>query len=249
MALEASAVRLFVARAQAATEQFTLDEATVGDVVAICRRLDGIPLAIELAAARVRAMDPAQIARRLDERFRLLGAGRGAQERHRTLQAIVSWSYDLLSDEERAVFRRLAVFPGSFDLEAAEQVAGGDDPLDVVDIVVHLVDRSLVQYERDHRRYRLLETLRQYAADRLAEAGETRPPGRPTATASATWSSATRPDLCDVRYGDAVARLLPELDNLRTAAGWLAETGRFEDLQTLGHRAFSVARPVRPGRR
>ena len=142
-------------------------------MVEICRHLDGIPLAIELAAARVRAMAPAEIARRLDERFRLLAGGsRRSQERHRTLLATVSWSHDLLTDDEKITFRRLAVFPASFDLAAAEAVAG-DGAVDVVDCVLRLVDRSLVVYEAGADRYRLLETLRQYGADRLAEAGET----------------------------------------------------------------------------
>ena len=245
-ALKASAVRLFVARASAATEQFTLDEDNVGDVAAICRRLDGIPLAIELAAARVRAMGPAQIARRLDERFRLLGAGRGTQERHRTLQATVSWSHDLLSDEERAVFRRLAVFPGSFDLEAAERVAEGDDPVDVIDLVVHLVERSLVQYDGTTDRYRLLETLRQYAADRLAEAGETMDAREAHSNYFGDLVERYAAHLEDARYGLAVARLLPELDNLRAAAVFLVETGRFDDLLRLGHRAVVLVTQYAP---
>jgi predicted ATPase len=112
----ASAVRLFVARATSASEDFVLDDQNVDSVIEICGHLDGIPLAIELAAARVRGMSPAEIARRLGERFRLLAASRGSLERHRTLLGAVSWSHDLLSDQERAVFRRLGVFPASFDL-------------------------------------------------------------------------------------------------------------------------------------
>ena len=155
------------------SDGFTVDAGNVAAVVEICRHLDGIPLAIELAAARVRAMAPAEIARRLDERFRLLAGGsRRSQERHRTLLATVSWSHDLLTDDEKIVFRRLAVFPASFDLAAAEAVAG-DGAVDVVDCVLRLVDRSLVVYEPEDDRYRLLETLRQYGADRLADAGET----------------------------------------------------------------------------
>ena len=120
------AVRLFAERAAAASDGFAITPANVSSVVDICRHLDGIPLAIELAAARVRAMPPAEIAGRLGERFRLLAGGsRRAQERHRTLLATVSWSHDLLSDAERLVFRRLAVFPASFDLAAAEAVASG----------------------------------------------------------------------------------------------------------------------------
>ena len=168
-----AAVRLFAERAAAASARFTIDAGNVAAVVEICRHLDGIPLAIELAAARVRAMAPAEIARRLDERFRLLAGGsRRSQERHRTLLATVAWSHDLLTDDEKITFRRLAVFPASFDLAAAEAVAG-DGTIDVVDCVLRLVDRSLVMFEPEEDRYRLLETLRQYGADRLAEAGET----------------------------------------------------------------------------
>jgi predicted ATPase len=169
----APAVRLFVDRATAATDTFVLDEDNVVTVVTICRQLDGIPLALELAAARVRSMPPAEIARRLSERLRLLARGRGSLERHRTLLGAVAWSHDLLGDEERRVFLRLAIFPASFDLDAAEAVAAGDGAeVDVVGCVLGLVDRSLVVHDPAMGRYRLLETLRQYGADRLAEAGE-----------------------------------------------------------------------------
>ncbi len=163
------AVRIFVERASAADGDFALDDSNRAAVVEICRKLDGIPLAMELAAARVRAMTPNQIAGRLDERFRLLSGARRAQERHRTLQAAVSWSYDLLSAEEQRVFRRLSVFPSSFDLAAAEAVVGEPGALDEV---LHLVDRSLVQHDPGTGRYRLLETLRQFGTDRAAEADE-----------------------------------------------------------------------------
>ena len=173
-ALAASAVRLFVERATAATDRFVLDDDNVGTVVAICRQLDGIPLALELAAARVRSMAPAEIARRLSERFRLLAGGRGSLERHRTLLGTVAWSHDLLTEDERLVFRRLAVFPATFDLDAAAAIAADDSSdIDAVDCVLRLVDRSLVAYDPTAGRYRLLETLRQYGADRLVDAGET----------------------------------------------------------------------------
>src|SRR5262249_24318983 len=172
-ARSAAAVRLFEERAAAVADEFTIDADNVDAVVEICRHLDGIPLAIELAAARVRGMPVAEIERRLDERFRLLAGGsRRAQERHRTLLATVSWSHDLCSDDEKIVFRRLAVFPATFGLDAAEAIVG-DASIDVVGCVLRLVDRSLVVYESDTARYRLLETLRQYSADRLAEAAET----------------------------------------------------------------------------
>ena len=172
VASAAPAIRLFEERARAASDGFRIDPENLAAVVEICRHLDGIPLAIELAAARSRSMAPTEIARRLDERFRLLSGGsRRAQERHRTLFATVSWSHDLLDDDDKTTFRRLSVFPASFDLDAAESVVGAPH-IDVVDSVLRLVDRSLVAYEPVADRYRLLETLRQYGADRLVEADE-----------------------------------------------------------------------------
>ncbi|HVM65987.1 MAG TPA: adenylate/guanylate cyclase domain-containing protein, partial [Acidimicrobiales bacterium] len=233
-AAEAAAVRLFVDRAAAVGEGFALTEANRGAVVEICRHLDGIPLAIELAAARVRAMPPAEIATRLGERFRLLtGGSRRAQERHRTLAATVGWSYDLLSDAERAVFRRLSVFPASFDLAAAEAVAG-DGTIEVLDHLVRLVDRSLVQYEPATGRYRLLETLRQYGADRLAEAGETDATRARHGGHFIGMAASLGPQLHDGRYPAAVGALTVELDNLRAVADWCMENGRATELARLG---------------
>ncbi len=231
-ALVAPAVRLFVERAVAVTDRFTLDPATVGPVVEICRRLDGIPLAIELAAARTGSMPAAEIARRLDERFRLLSGGsRRAQERHRTLAATVSWSHDLLSDADRCVFRRLAVFPASFTLDAAEQVVSDETRrLDVIESLSGLVDRSLVQFDPDQGRYRLLETLRQYAADRLAEAGETEAVRERHARHFLDLVEQLGPQLCTVRFDSASAALVPELDNLRAAASWCIDLERWDEL-------------------
>jgi predicted ATPase len=232
----AAAVQLFVERAAEATGGFVLDTASVDPVVEICRRLDGIPLALELAAARTRAMTPTDVASRLRERFRLLGGGtRGAQERHRTLLAAVSWSYDLLDDTERTVFCRLAVFPASFDLAAAEAVAAGDGT-DVVDTVVRLVDRSLVQYEPDQGRYRLLETLRQYGADRLAETGDTDDTRQRHAQYFLDMVERFGPQLEDARYSNALAVLNAELDNLRAAAQWCVDGGRWGQLAAMVRR-------------
>ena len=232
-ARSASAVRLFAARAAAVADGFMIDEANVAAVIEICRHLDGIPLAIELAAARVRAMPPPEIATRLDERFRLLAGGsRRSQERHRTLLATVSWSHDLLSDDERAAFRRLAVFPASFDLAAAEAVVGGD-VADVLEQVLHLVDRSLVVYEPDQGRYRLLETLRQYGADRLAEDGETQATRERHARHFLELVSRIAPELADARYPAAHARLVTELDNVRATADWCVEANWWTDLATM----------------
>ena len=141
----------------------------------ICRRLDGIPLALELAAARVRALSVEKIAERLGNRFQLLtGGDRTALPRQQTLRASIDWSYDLLSDAERALLRRLAVFAGGFTLDAAEAVgSGGDiDGTDVMDLLSRLVEKSLVELEADGERYRLLETVRQYAQERLGESGD-----------------------------------------------------------------------------
>ena len=212
----------------------------------ICRHLDGIPLAIELAAARVRAMPPAEIAGRLEERFRLLAGGsRRAQERHRTLLAAVSWSHDLLREDEQIVFRRLCVFPSTFDLAAAEAVAG-DVGLDVVDCVVRLVDRSLVQYEPGEGRYRLLETLRQYGKDRLADAGETDETTEHHARFYLGLVERIAPELLDARYRIAHAQLSLELDNLRATAAWCSEHDRWVELAAMAQQSwlFTFSAPV-----
>jgi predicted ATPase/class 3 adenylate cyclase len=229
----AAAVRLFAERAMAAAGSFVVDAGNAAPVVEICRHLDGIPLAIELAAARVRSMPPVEIARRLDERFRLLGGGsRRAQERHRTLFAAVSWSYEMLTEDEGVTFRRLAVFPASFDLAAAEAVAGADNSA-VVDRVSRLVDRSLVDYEPGTGRYRLLETLRQFGADRLAEAGETEATRARHAGYFLALTQRYGPLLDGAAYDDAAPAVGLELDNLRATADWCVEAGRWEALAAM----------------
>ena len=174
------AVSLFCERGQATQPGFGLSDANAVAVAQICRRLDGIPLALELAAARLRVLGAQQVAQRLDQRFQLLtDSGRTAVARHQTLRAAVDWSYDLLPPSEQAALRRLSVFPGTFDVEAAEAVVG-DVPTElglgfpVLDIISHLVEKSLVLAEDSEGvvRYRLLETLRDYGADRLDEADE-----------------------------------------------------------------------------
>ena len=166
--------RLFVARAVAVRPEFVVDEATGPAVGDICRQLDGVPLAIELAAARVGSLTVREIAERLDQRFRLLTGGRRtALERHQTLRNTVDWSYDLLDEAEARVFDRLSVFAGGFTLDAAEAVVSADgvDRFDVLDLVGHLVARSMVNADesRGTTRYWLLETMRQYARERLDE--------------------------------------------------------------------------------
>jgi predicted ATPase/DNA-binding CsgD family transcriptional regulator len=173
---EADAVRLFVDRAEHADGAFRLDETNAGSVAAICERLDGLPLALELAAAQASSLAPVAILERLDHSFRLLVGGRSAVTRHHSIRAAVEWSEALLSDAERVLYRRLGVFVAGFNLEAAEAVASGPDlpSEEVVPLLRQLVERSLVQFERDegHGRYRLLETLREHALERLAQAGE-----------------------------------------------------------------------------
>lgn len=164
---DSAAVRLFVDRARAVQPGFGLDEATAGPVVEICRRLDGLPLALELAAARLRSMTAEQIAHHLDDRFRLLASGsRAALPRHRTLRAAVEWSWDLLTEQERLLAERLSVFPGGATAAALEAVCADGTPRagDVVYVLGSLVEKSLVQW--DGQRYRMLETIRAYASER-----------------------------------------------------------------------------------
>lgn len=177
LASMSDAVELFLTRAEANAPDFHRGGADLDVVVRVCRRLDGLPLAIELAASRLRALSLEQLAARLDDRFRLLSGGsRSDLPRQRTLEAVVAWSYDLLNDNEREVFARLAVFPHHFSLEMAEAVISGApvEELDVVDVITRLVEKSLVTTVAvgDGLRYRMLETLRQYALDRLLERGE-----------------------------------------------------------------------------
>ena len=171
------AVRLFGERAAAADPGFTLDAASAPVVAELCRRLDGLPLAIELAASRVRALPVAEIADRLGDRFRLLaGGGRTLDPRQQTLRATVDWSWELLEEPDRRLWRRLSVFSGGWTVAAAEVVCGGDDldAGDVLEGLFRLVDRSLVVAAGgDPARFRMLETMRAYGAERLAEAGET----------------------------------------------------------------------------
>lgn len=174
---EAEAVRLFCDRAALARPGFEMTEVNAGAVSEVCRRLDGIPLAIELAAARVNALTARQLAARLDDRFRLLtGGSRGGLPRHRTLRAAIEWSHDLLTATEQLCLRRMAVFAGGCTLEAAEAVCADDElPLDAVfETITSLVDRSLLTADEqfDSMRYGMLESIRHYALERLDQAGE-----------------------------------------------------------------------------
>ena len=172
------AIQLFVTRAKQSQPAFELLEQNAAVVADICRRLDGIPLAIELAASRIRLFQPQAILDRLDDRFRLLtGGSRTALERHKTLRATIDWSYELLSDKEKVLFRRLSVFVGGCELEAAEKVCSGEplDDFEIIDLFTALIDKSLVMtttLEDGTSRYRLLETIRHYANQKLLESGE-----------------------------------------------------------------------------
>ena len=170
--VKSESAQLFIERAAAANRKFEVSDKNASSVAQICRRLDGIPLALELAAARVASLSVEQIAARLDDRFRLLTRGsRNALPRQQTLRALIDWSYDLLSDDERALMRRLSVFAGGWTLEAAESI---DSLHDGLTLLTQLVNKSLVIFDEDGRepRYRMLETVRQYAREKLSEMGE-----------------------------------------------------------------------------
>jgi hypothetical protein len=221
-AAECESVRLFAERARLVQADFELDAANKAAVAAVCRRLDGMALAIELAAARIPAMTPAELLGRLDRRFRLLsGGGRAAIERQRTLRATIDWSYDLLAAPERRLLGRLAVFAGGFTLEAAEAVCVGApiDIEDVFDLLAGLVARSLVDATASGAttRYRLLETIRQYAEERLAEAGETDGLRARHADHFIDFAATVAPRMFGPGQWEWGARLASERDNFQAA--------------------------------
>jgi predicted ATPase/class 3 adenylate cyclase len=217
---------LFGDRACSVRPDFRIDDANAAAVADICRRLDGIPLALELAAARTVAMSAADIAARLDERFRLLTGGReAAMERHQTLRSAVDWSYSLLEPRERIVFDRLAVFSGSFDARAAEAVVSGEDVegWDVLDALTGLVAKSMLVAEPGvdgSMRYQLLETMRQYASERLAETADTDTWRRRHGEHYAVISEEIARGLRGADEGAWRTRLDAELDNLRAVVQW-----------------------------
>ena len=232
-----AAVQLFADRAAAVRGGFRLESGNSAAVVEICRRLDGVPLAIELAAARVAAMTPTEIASLLDERFRLLTGGRRtAVERHQTLRATVDWSYAQLSDIERLVFERLGVFAGTFDADAAFAVVTGDgvERFDVIDALTSLVAKSMVNAEQtadDRTRYQMLETLRHYARERLDEVRE----GDTWRRRHAEHYAVAAEHLARGLHGpDELvwrARLFEEIDNLRAATNWALDRQDADDIR------------------
>jgi predicted ATPase/class 3 adenylate cyclase len=230
------AVRLFIERAVAARGDFQVTSATAPALAEVCWRLDGIPLAIELAAARVRVLGLEQLARRLDDRFRLLtGGSRTARPRQQTLRALVDWSHDLLSEGERILLCRLSVFAGGWTLEAAEAVCAGEgiEADEVLDLLGGLVDQSLVLAEElpatsraaGEVRYRLLETIRQYAAEKLEACGEDDATQARHANYFLALAEEAVPHLMRREQLVWIARLEAELDNLRAALRWYLEQG------------------------
>ncbi len=235
-------VVLFAERAQAADDAFSLDDHTLPDVVRICRALDGVPLALEIAAARVPVMGVREVADRLTARFRLLRTPRRrAPDRHRSLRAVVDWSYDLLEPAERDLLTTMSVYPGGFDLDAvvAAGVTLGIDEADVIDLLDGLVAKSLVTATgvEGRMRYGMLETLRAYGAERLEESGRL----GPAHDRHADHYAAVTRDIRDSAlrsWDDTLPRLARELDNVRAAVRW-----------TLGHddgpdRSFALLAPT-----
>ena len=225
-ALEHGAVRLFVERAQALDPRFALDERNVQAVIDICRRLDGLALAIEMAAARVPALGVQGVRERLGERLRMLTAGsRIALRRHQTLRAALDWSHGLLDEQDQVVFRRLGVFSGGCTIEAVQQVAS-DEQIDewaVLDAIGRLVDKSLVVADGDERpRYRMLESARAYALEKLAAAQET----DALARRHASYYAAYAERICDAFFAAGgtedgfIAARAAEFDNFRAALKW-----------------------------
>ncbi len=231
---QTDAVRLFTERACAAAPGYALTAETVAATVAICRRLDGLPLAIELAASRMRVLSPGAIAERLTSAISLLSGGsRTALARHQTLRATLDWSYALLPEAEAQLFLRLAVFAGGFTLEAAEAV-GGDAQTDALDLLGRLIDKSLVSVQRDpgaqgdqgERRYRLLEMVRQYALEKLAASGQLDEARRRQCDYYLRLGEPAETELEGPAQLHWLNQLEQEHDNIRAALRWSIEQAR-----------------------
>ncbi len=222
-------IRLFVERARAANPNFSLTDSNVSSLAQICSRLDGIPLAIELAAARTKILSVDQIAARLNDRFKLLtGGSRTALPRQQTLRALIDWSYDMLSDEEQTLLRRLSVFIGGLTFEAAEFIC---PDCDVLELLTQLVNKSLVAVENEggeSTRYRLLETIRQYAREKLVDGGETFEVRNLHSRYFLQLAENAEPQLYQGGSRQLIDLLDIERDNLRAAVEWTAK----EDVET-----------------
>jgi predicted ATPase len=230
LAADTEAVRLFVDRARAVRPEFALTPENLAAVTQLCRRLDGVPLAIELAAARVRSMAPSEIAERLDQRFRLLTGGtRTAASRHQTLRRAIDWSYEALEPAEQTLLGRLAVCLGGFDLAAAETIGAGGtlDALDVDDALGRLVDKSLVLAAdlAGTTRYKMLETIREYALERLEASGETAQVRTRHAEHYTDFAARAAAGLKGAHERAWLGRVERELDNLRAAVMWSLASG------------------------
>jgi non-specific serine/threonine protein kinase len=226
--LVSEAVTLFVDRAKLSNAGFTADHRNASALAAVCRRLEGIPLAIELAAARVKVLSVEQILERLEDRFRLLTSGsRTGPSRQQTLRATLDWSYELLSDEERTLLRWLSVFAGGWSLEVAEQVCagGGIGAGAVLDLLSRLVDKSLVTAHDRRRevRYHMLETVREYASEQLRARGEANDMARRHAEVLLALGEAGKAQIIGAAQVAWLATLETEHDNLRAALAWLLE--------------------------
>lgn len=233
------ALTLFVERATAVSPEFQVTADNFPSLVQICQRLDGIPLALELAAARVSVLNTAQIATRLDDRFRLLtGGSRTALPRQQTLRALIDWSWELLTAAEQMLLQRLSVFAGGMTLEAVEAVCAGDglDPYDLLDLLSELVKKSLVLSRREPRqplRYHLLETIRQYAQERLMVTGQGATFRRHHLDYFMTWAKRVKPELTGPDQVIWLHHLEKELDNMRAALNWARETDCEAGLQLI----------------
>jgi len=235
-ALRFEGVRLFVQRAKLVRPDFALTGENASSVASICARLDGMPLAIELAAPRLRSMSVDELSERLDQRFTLLTDGsRAALPRHRTLRSVLDWSYDLLSEREQAMLRRVAVFAGGWTLASAEQVCGGDgiDASRVIEQLTSLVDKSLVVTDEQAgaTRYRMLETVRQYAQDRLRDSGEESQWRSSHLSCFVALGLEFNREVIGTKQHAWLARMESEHDNLRAALAWSTEASPLDGLQ------------------
>jgi predicted ATPase/class 3 adenylate cyclase len=226
------AVALFVDRAKAVRPDFELTDAIAPIIAEICARLDGLPLAIELAAARIKVLPPAALLSRLERRLPLLTGGRrDAPERQRTLRDTIAWSYDLLAADECELFRKLGVFVGGWTMEAAEAVANPEGNLDVLGGLTSLVEMSLVRLDETEAepRFRMLETIREYAVDQLTEADEDAAVRERHAAYYLDFAESAEPQLVGANQAEWLDRLADDGPNIMTTLGWLLDQNRIEE--------------------